>query len=73
MSETNRDELAMRPAVWRKSSHSNPNGDCVQIATLPNGRVAVRNSRHPSSTVLAFRVAEMAAFVQGIKNDDFQA
>jgi uncharacterized protein DUF397 len=73
MSEAHGEELAIGSAGWRKSSHSNPGGECVQIATLPNGRVAVRNSRHLSSPVLVFGAAEMAAFVQDIKNGGFQA
>jgi hypothetical protein len=32
--------------TWRKSKRSNPGGNCVEAAALPDGAVAVRNSRH---------------------------
>ena len=35
--------------TWRKSRRSGPQGgNCVEIAQLPNGQVAIRNSRHPA-------------------------
>jgi Domain of unknown function (DUF397) len=57
--------------AWRKSGRSNPSGECVEIARLPAGRVAVRNSRHPMGTVLIYTHAEMSAFVRGVKDGDF--
>ncbi len=35
------------PVEWRKSSASNPSGNCVEAAALPDGSVALRNSREP--------------------------
>jgi hypothetical protein len=33
---------------WLKSWHSNPNGACVELAALPSGEFAMRNSRFPT-------------------------
>jgi Domain of unknown function (DUF397) len=37
----------LRLAAWRKSRYSNPGGNCVEMAELLAGSVAVRNSRIP--------------------------
>lgn len=57
--------------IWRKSRYSNPSGNCVELAELPDGGIAVRNSRHPGGPALIYTRAELAAFVHGAKKGDF--
>jgi len=57
-------------ARWRKSSYSNPSGNCVEAALLTDG-VAVRNSRFPDGPALVFTGAEWDAFLRGVKGGDF--
>ncbi len=58
-------------ATWRKSRHSNPRGDCVELAELAGGKIAVRNSRHPNGPVLIFARSAMAAFIQNAEAGKF--
>lgn len=58
-------------ASWRKSSHSGANGNCVEVAELPTGEVAMRNSRDPGGPALIYSRDEIAAFVAGVKDNEF--
>ncbi|HVE97160.1 MAG TPA: DUF397 domain-containing protein [Pseudonocardiaceae bacterium] len=56
---------------WRKSRHSGQIGNCVETAALDSGEIALRNSRYPSGPALIFTRDEMAAFLAGAKDGEF--
>ena len=56
---------------WVKSGRSNQSGNCVETAKLPDGGVAVRNSRDPHGPALIYTREEMIAFIGGAKDGDF--
>ena len=58
-------------AIWVKSSLSFANGNCVEVANLPGGNVAVRNSRKPGGPVLRFTPGEWHAFLGGVRKGEF--
>ena len=56
---------------WIKSSLSLAQGSCVEVASLPDGGVAVRDSKDPSGPVLRFTPGEWHAFLAGTRNGEF--
>ncbi len=62
-------------AAWRKSTRSGAGsggGQCVEVAPLGNGHVAVRDSKNPHGSEHAFGAREWRAFVVGIKRGDYR-
>lgn len=57
-------------ARFRKSRFS-AQGNCVEVALLRGGKVAVRDSKDPSGQVLIFTSSEWSAFSSGIKMQEF--
>jgi hypothetical protein len=74
------DAAAHRPAVpslstasvaWRRSSRCSTQS-CVEIADLPGGDVAVRDSKSPDgSPILIFGTDEWKSFISGVKAGEF--
>ncbi|MER6630351.1 DUF397 domain-containing protein [Streptomyces sp. NPDC000987] len=56
---------------WIKSRHSNAEGNCVEVAALAGGGIAMRNSRDPHGPALIYTPAEVAAFLAGAKEGEF--
>ena len=57
-------------AMWKKSSRSVDQGNCVEVANLDGGR-AVRDSKNPTGTVLQFSTTAWSAFTTAIQDGQF--
>lgn len=58
-------------ARWRKSRHSDTDQGCVETAFLPDGHVAVRDSKDRTGPTLVYTPREWRAFIAGAKNGEF--
>jgi len=56
---------------WRTSSFSGNNGTCVEVAALPHGHIAVRNSTRPDGVAILVTRVEMNHWINGIKAGEF--
>jgi hypothetical protein len=45
-------------------------GSCVEVASLPDGGVGVRDSKDPSGSALRFARDEWRAFLSGVRNGE---
>jgi hypothetical protein len=62
----------MDDLTWRTSSYSSgQGGNCVEIANLPNGTQAVRDSKNRTGPALTFTAAEWSAFTAGVRSGEF--
>jgi hypothetical protein len=61
--------VAPRHILWKKSSYSAANGNCVEIARLSGGHIAVRDSKNVTMPALGFTPAGWQAFITEIKTD----
>ncbi|MGH3930342.1 MAG: DUF397 domain-containing protein [Pseudonocardiaceae bacterium] len=57
-------------AVWRTSSRSTADRDCVEVAVVP-GRVGVRDSKERSGPALVLSPSAWRAFVGDLQRGEF--
>jgi len=55
---------------WFKSSAS-ALGNCVEVAHLPGGRVALRDSKDRAKAAHVYTHSEWEAFLVGVRNGEF--
>ncbi|MEU6700531.1 DUF397 domain-containing protein [Pseudonocardia sp. NPDC046786] len=63
------DPATIDELTWRKSTRSGQQGNCVELAVTGEG-IAVRNSRDPHGTVLAFSTSGIGDLLTSIKNGE---
>jgi hypothetical protein len=54
-------------AAWRKSTHSNGQAECVEIADHLPGLTAIRDSKNSDGPILAFGHGQWRAFAVKVK------
>ncbi|MER7127297.1 DUF397 domain-containing protein [Micrococcus luteus] len=59
--------------TWHKSSLSAQQDNCVEVADLPGGGCAVRDSKDMSGPMLGFTSNAWQTFIGGIKDGAFDA
>ena len=72
-----RHTLGTRPgrpsSDWIKSSLSFSNSNCVEVASLRDGEIGVRDSKDAEGPVLRFTPDEWHAFLGGVRNGEFDS
>ncbi|WP_227980003.1 DUF397 domain-containing protein [Nocardia spumae] len=66
----NAGELRTR-VPFRKATASNPSGNCVTVAELENGDVAVAHSAAPNGMAITYTPSEWDAFLDGVRKGEF--
>jgi hypothetical protein len=58
-------------SMWIKSSVCNGAASCVEVAVLPSGNVAIRNTQDPEGWCVEATPAEWVAFTAGVRDGEF--
>lgn len=56
---------------WIRSSLSLAQGSCVEVTSLPDGGIGVRDSKDPAGPMLRFTPGEWQAFLGSARNGEF--
>lgn len=57
--------------VWRKSSYSSGNGQCIEVSESLPGLIPVRDSKDPAGSRLVFEADTWMSFVSAVQAGDF--
>jgi hypothetical protein len=57
--------------MWVKATASFADGNCVEVATLPDGMIGIRDSKNPDGPMLRFTPGEWRAFLAGAVTGEF--
>ncbi|MBL7493724.1 DUF397 domain-containing protein [Frankia sp. AgB1.9] len=57
--------------AWVKSTFSKDGSACVEVAPLPDGGRAIRDSKDPHGPTLRFTPTEWAAFLAAARDGEF--
>lgn len=57
-------------ATWRKSTRSNGQANCVEVADLDGGDRAVRDSKNPTGPALLVTRTQWATFTTAVRTGD---
>lgn len=65
---------AATPALtWRKSSFCGSAANCVEVASLPDGGIAMRDSKDPEGPTLVFEREQWTGFLRSALAGEFNA
>ncbi|BBA95782.1 hypothetical protein RVR_781 [Actinacidiphila reveromycinica] len=63
--------MAGTAVSWRKSSYSNHESNCVEVAELGDGTIGIRDSKDRNGPILTVDRTAMRAFVTGVVRGEF--
>lgn len=68
---TSRSEEQSSSMVWRKSSYSGGDNECIEVADGVPGDIPVRDSKNIAGPVLTFTPDAWQAFLAGVHAGEF--
>ncbi|MGQ0772970.1 MAG: DUF397 domain-containing protein [Pseudonocardiales bacterium] len=65
------DNIDLSRAVWRKSSRSSGDSQCVEVA-FAGSSIAMRDSKNPTGPTLVVSHSKWNAFIDGVDDSEFK-